>query len=194
MSFYLESYLPDLFLLVGSFPLVSLFRSHRSLTTSWTTCRMLSRSSSVSSGRFRCPVLWTNRTSLMTSYRCPRTTPPWWPSSNQEASDPAWARLVSPSQTQGWKKGTMGVFCSSWDLNLFIPIFLDFGGVRPGQPGRGLPVRSVSLDMNVPSQQPSLQYPIRSNSPYTVMQQQQGMLGGHSMMPSQAGMGNTGRF
>lgn len=68
----------------------------------------------------------------------------------------------------------------------------NFGAVRPGQPGRGLPVRSVSLDMNVPSQQPSLQYPIRSNSPYTVMQQQQGMLGGHGMMPSQAGMGSAG--
>ncbi|XP_054893226.1 nuclear receptor coactivator 2 isoform X2 [Poeciliopsis prolifica] len=68
----------------------------------------------------------------------------------------------------------------------------NFGAIRPGQPGRALPVRSVSLDMNVPSQQPSLQYPIRANSPYPVMQQQQGMLGGHGMMPSQPGMGNAG--
>ncbi|XP_008394575.1 nuclear receptor coactivator 2 isoform X3 [Poecilia reticulata] len=68
----------------------------------------------------------------------------------------------------------------------------NFGAVRPGQPGRALPVRSVSLDMNVPSQQPSLQYPIRANSPYPVMQQQQGMLGGHGMMPNQPGMGNAG--
>ncbi|MEQ2206812.1 hypothetical protein XENOCAPTIV_003202 [Xenoophorus captivus] len=69
--------------------------------------------------------------------------------------------------------------------------FEDFGAVRPGQPGRGLPVRSVSLDMNVPPQQPSLQYPIRANSPYTLMQQQQAMLGSHGMMPNQAGMGNA---
>uniref|UniRef100_A0A3Q2PQY6 Nuclear receptor coactivator n=1 Tax=Fundulus heteroclitus TaxID=8078 RepID=A0A3Q2PQY6_FUNHE len=63
----------------------------------------------------------------------------------------------------------------------------NFGGVRPGQPGRGLPVRSVSLDMNVPTQQPSLQYPIRASSPYTLMQQQ------HGMMLNQTGMGNAGR-
>uniref|UniRef100_A0A3Q2QUW3 Nuclear receptor coactivator n=1 Tax=Fundulus heteroclitus TaxID=8078 RepID=A0A3Q2QUW3_FUNHE len=62
----------------------------------------------------------------------------------------------------------------------------NFGGVRPGQPGRGLPVRSVSLDMNVPTQQPSLQYPIRASSPYTLMQQQ------HGMMLNQTGMGNAG--
>uniref|UniRef100_UPI0037E867F1 nuclear receptor coactivator 2 isoform X3 n=1 Tax=Semicossyphus pulcher TaxID=241346 RepID=UPI0037E867F1 len=70
----------------------------------------------------------------------------------------------------------------------------NFGGVRPGQPGRGLPVRSVSLDMNVSPQQPSLQYPIRATSPYTLMQQQQqqGMVGNHGMMANQAGMVNTG--
>ncbi|XP_021169153.2 nuclear receptor coactivator 2 isoform X6 [Fundulus heteroclitus] len=62
----------------------------------------------------------------------------------------------------------------------------NFGAVRPGQPGRGLPVRSVSLDMNVPTQQPSLQYPIRASSPYTLMQQQ------HGMMLNQTGMGNAG--
>ncbi|XP_018529495.2 nuclear receptor coactivator 2 isoform X4 [Lates calcarifer] len=70
----------------------------------------------------------------------------------------------------------------------------NFGGVRPGQPGRGLPVRSVSLDMNVSPQQASLQYPIRATSPYTLMQQQQqqGMVGNHGMMANQAGMVNTG--
>uniref|UniRef100_A0A3Q1IA21 Nuclear receptor coactivator n=1 Tax=Anabas testudineus TaxID=64144 RepID=A0A3Q1IA21_ANATE len=69
-----------------------------------------------------------------------------------------------------------------------------FGGVRPGQPGRTLPARSVSLDMNVSPQQPSLQYPIRATSPYTIMQQQQqqGMVGSHGMMANQAGMVNTG--
>lgn len=78
-------------------------------------------------------------------------------------------------------------------LCLFRPI--DFGGVRPGQPGRGLPVRSVSLDMNVSPQQPSLQYPIRATSPYALMQQQQqqqGMVGNHNMMANQAGMVNAG--
>uniref|UniRef100_A0A7N6BAW7 Nuclear receptor coactivator n=1 Tax=Anabas testudineus TaxID=64144 RepID=A0A7N6BAW7_ANATE len=70
----------------------------------------------------------------------------------------------------------------------------NFGGVRPGQPGRTLPARSVSLDMNVSPQQPSLQYPIRATSPYTIMQQQQqqGMVGSHGMMANQAGMVNTG--
>ncbi|KAM6907956.1 nuclear receptor coactivator 2 isoform 3-T4 [Lycodopsis pacificus] len=70
----------------------------------------------------------------------------------------------------------------------------NFAGVRPGQPGRGLPVRSVSLDMNVSPQQPSLQYPIRATSPYTLMQQQQqqGMVGSHGMMANQAGMVGTG--
>ncbi|XP_038583441.1 nuclear receptor coactivator 2 isoform X3 [Micropterus salmoides] len=70
----------------------------------------------------------------------------------------------------------------------------NFGGVRPGQPGRGLPVRSVSLDMNVSPQNPSLQYPIRATSPYTLIQQQQqqGMVGSHGMMTNQASMVNTG--
>ncbi|XP_015243629.1 PREDICTED: nuclear receptor coactivator 2 isoform X2 [Cyprinodon variegatus] len=68
----------------------------------------------------------------------------------------------------------------------------NFGAVRPGQQGRSLPLRSVSLDMNVPPQQPSLQYPVRANSPYTLIQQQQGMLGSHGIMPNQAGMSNSG--
>ncbi|XP_039899597.1 nuclear receptor coactivator 2 isoform X1 [Simochromis diagramma] len=67
----------------------------------------------------------------------------------------------------------------------------NFGGVRPGQPGRGLSVRSVSLDVNMSPQQPSLQYPIRTTSPYTVMQQQQGMVGNHGMMGNQAAMVNA---
>lgn len=72
----------------------------------------------------------------------------------------------------------------------------NFGSVRPGQPGRGLPVRSVSLDMNVSPQQPSLQYPMRATSPYTLMQQQQqqGMVGSHSMMANQASMVSTGHM
>ncbi|XP_029384750.1 nuclear receptor coactivator 2 isoform X6 [Echeneis naucrates] len=70
----------------------------------------------------------------------------------------------------------------------------NFVGVRPGQPARGMPVRSVSLDMNASPQQPSLQYPIRTSSPYTLLQQQQqqGMVGSHGMMTNQAGMVNTG--
>uniref|UniRef100_A0A3Q1IA09 Nuclear receptor coactivator n=1 Tax=Anabas testudineus TaxID=64144 RepID=A0A3Q1IA09_ANATE len=77
---------------------------------------------------------------------------------------------------------------------LLILFHYYFGGVRPGQPGRTLPARSVSLDMNVSPQQPSLQYPIRATSPYTIMQQQQqqGMVGSHGMMANQAGMVNTG--
>uniref|UniRef100_A0A8C6LN01 Nuclear receptor coactivator 2 n=1 Tax=Nothobranchius furzeri TaxID=105023 RepID=A0A8C6LN01_NOTFU len=69
-----------------------------------------------------------------------------------------------------------------------------FGGVRQGPPGRGLPVRSVSLDMNMSPQHPPLQYPLRASSPYTLMQQQQqqGMMGSHGMMPNQAGMLNAG--
>ncbi|XP_068437606.1 nuclear receptor coactivator 2 isoform X1 [Clinocottus analis] len=67
----------------------------------------------------------------------------------------------------------------------------NFAGVRPCQPGRG-PVRSVSLDMNVSPQQSSLQYPIRATSPYTLMQQQQGMVGSHGMMANQSGMVSTG--
>uniref|UniRef100_A0A665W136 Nuclear receptor coactivator 2 n=1 Tax=Echeneis naucrates TaxID=173247 RepID=A0A665W136_ECHNA len=74
-------------------------------------------------------------------------------------------------------------------------ISTDFVGVRPGQPARGMPVRSVSLDMNASPQQPSLQYPIRTSSPYTLLQQQQqqGMVGSHGMMTNQAGMVNTGK-
>ncbi|XP_053714430.1 nuclear receptor coactivator 2 isoform X3 [Synchiropus splendidus] len=67
----------------------------------------------------------------------------------------------------------------------------NFGASRPVQPGRGPPLRSVSLDMNVSPQQ--AQYPIRATSPYALMQQQQqGMVGNHGMMGNQAGMVGTG--
>uniref|UniRef100_A0A7N8XMF4 Nuclear receptor coactivator n=1 Tax=Mastacembelus armatus TaxID=205130 RepID=A0A7N8XMF4_9TELE len=68
----------------------------------------------------------------------------------------------------------------------------NLGAVRPGQSCRVLPVRSVSLDMNVLPQQPSLQYPIRASSPYTITPQQQQTVGSHSMMTNQANMVNTG--
>ena len=94
---------------------------------------------------------------------------------------------------------TLNVYLWNWSFFYFIDIWLksvflspDFGSVRPGQPGRSLPVRSVSLDMNVSPQQPSLQYPMRATSPYTLMQQQQGMVGSHSMMANQASMVSTG--
>ncbi|XP_061877249.1 nuclear receptor coactivator 2 isoform X2 [Entelurus aequoreus] len=66
----------------------------------------------------------------------------------------------------------------------------NFGGIRPGQPGRVVPVRSVSLDINA-----SPQYPMRTTSPYALVQQQQsqqGMVGGHGMMANQANLVSTG--
>ncbi|XP_061661125.1 nuclear receptor coactivator 2 isoform X5 [Syngnathoides biaculeatus] len=65
----------------------------------------------------------------------------------------------------------------------------NFGGMRLGQLGRGGPARSVSLEMSG-----SPQYPMRTTSPYTLVQQQQqqqqqqGMVGGHGMMANQANM------
>ncbi|XP_049605031.1 nuclear receptor coactivator 2 isoform X2 [Syngnathus scovelli] len=57
----------------------------------------------------------------------------------------------------------------------------NFGGVRPG---RGGPMRSVSLEMSA-----TPQYPMRTTSPYAlVQQQQQSMVGGHGIMASQANM------
>ncbi|XP_051539037.1 nuclear receptor coactivator 2-like isoform X2 [Myxocyprinus asiaticus] len=68
----------------------------------------------------------------------------------------------------------------------------NFGGPRPGQPGRAPPVRSVSLDMNMPGKGAQGQYPLmRNNSPYTLMQQQ-GIMGNHSIMPNQPNMVNAG--
>uniref|UniRef100_A0A3B4A3Z8 Nuclear receptor coactivator 2 n=1 Tax=Periophthalmus magnuspinnatus TaxID=409849 RepID=A0A3B4A3Z8_9GOBI len=86
------------------------------------------------------------------------------------------------------------------EANPILPCFvsnqlflcLDFGAMRPNQPGRGLPVRSLSLDLNASPQQSSLQYPMRATSPYTLMQQQQGMMGAHNMMPNQPGMVGAG--
>uniref|UniRef100_A0A672T1D1 Nuclear receptor coactivator n=1 Tax=Sinocyclocheilus grahami TaxID=75366 RepID=A0A672T1D1_SINGR len=67
-----------------------------------------------------------------------------------------------------------------------------FSAQRPGQPGRAPPVRSVSLDMNMPAKGAQGQYPLmRNNSPYSLMQQQ-GMMGNHSVMPNQPNMVNAG--
>uniref|UniRef100_A0A8C7D3M4 Nuclear receptor coactivator 2 n=1 Tax=Oncorhynchus kisutch TaxID=8019 RepID=A0A8C7D3M4_ONCKI len=68
----------------------------------------------------------------------------------------------------------------------------DYGGARgpEGQgPARGLPVRSVSLDMTV-SGVPQGQYPpVGTLSPYTLLQQQQGILANHTaMMSNQANL------
>ncbi|XP_039522637.1 nuclear receptor coactivator 2 isoform X1 [Pimephales promelas] len=68
----------------------------------------------------------------------------------------------------------------------------NFGAPRPGHPGRALPVRSVSLEMNMPAKGTQGQYPLmRNNSPYSLMQQQ-GMMGNHSGMPGQPNMVNAG--
>ncbi|XP_056594913.1 nuclear receptor coactivator 2 isoform X3 [Triplophysa dalaica] len=68
----------------------------------------------------------------------------------------------------------------------------NFGGPRPGQPGRAPPVRSVSLDMNMTAKGAQGQYTLmRHNSPYPLMQQQ-GMMGNHSGMPNQPNMVNAG--
>ncbi|KAG7488532.1 hypothetical protein MATL_G00035610 [Megalops atlanticus] len=68
----------------------------------------------------------------------------------------------------------------------------NFSGPRPGQPGRGPPVRSVSLDMNMSSQASTGPFPpMRNNSPYSVMQQQ-GMMGNHAMMANQSGLVSAG--
>ncbi|XP_073719859.1 nuclear receptor coactivator 2 isoform X3 [Misgurnus anguillicaudatus] len=68
----------------------------------------------------------------------------------------------------------------------------NFGGPRPGQPGRAPPVRSVSLDMNMSAKGAPGQYPMmRNNSPYPHMQQQ-GMMGNHAVMPNQPNMVNAG--
>uniref|UniRef100_A0A8C9V4P0 Nuclear receptor coactivator n=1 Tax=Scleropages formosus TaxID=113540 RepID=A0A8C9V4P0_SCLFO len=66
-----------------------------------------------------------------------------------------------------------------------------FSGSRPGQPGRGPPVRSISLDMNVTPQGSASPFPpMRNNAPYQVMQQ--GMMGNQGMMANQANLVNTG--
>ncbi len=73
-------------------------------------------------------------------------------------------------------------------------MFIDFSAQRPGHPGRAPPVRSVSLDMNMPAKSAQGQYPlVRNSSPYSLMQQQ-GMMGNHSVMPNQPNMVNAGEF
>ncbi|XP_056307038.1 nuclear receptor coactivator 2 isoform X1 [Danio aesculapii] len=68
----------------------------------------------------------------------------------------------------------------------------NFPAPRPGQPGRAPPVRSVSLDMNMPTKSAQGQYPMMRNSnPYSIMQQQ-GMMGNHAVMPNQPNMVNAG--
>ncbi|XP_009295613.1 nuclear receptor coactivator 2 isoform X3 [Danio rerio] len=68
----------------------------------------------------------------------------------------------------------------------------NFPAPRPGQPGRAPPVRSVSLDMNMPPKGAQGQYPMmRNNNPYSIMQQQ-GMMGNHAVMPNQPNMVNAG--
>ncbi|KAJ8401451.1 hypothetical protein AAFF_G00383700 [Aldrovandia affinis] len=63
---------------------------------------------------------------------------------------------------------------------------------RTGQPIRGPPGRSVSLDMNITTQaSPGPFPPLRNSSPYSPMLQQ-GMMGNHGMMASQTSMGSTG--
>ncbi|XP_031439758.1 nuclear receptor coactivator 2 isoform X2 [Clupea harengus] len=68
----------------------------------------------------------------------------------------------------------------------------NFGGPRPGQPGRAPPARSMSLDINMATKGSPGQFPLmRNNSPYSMMQQQ-GMMGNHGVMGNQAGMVNPG--
>ncbi|KAM7379772.1 hypothetical protein PAMP_005299 [Pampus punctatissimus] len=70
-----------------------------------------------------------------------------------------------------------------------------FNGARPGQPSRGAPpVRSMSMDGNVgPNPNATRPFPSqhRNNSPYSLLQQHQGMMGTHASMASQATMANT---
>ncbi|XP_041697911.1 nuclear receptor coactivator 2 isoform X3 [Coregonus clupeaformis] len=68
-----------------------------------------------------------------------------------------------------------------------------FNGPRMGQPGRGPPVRSMSLDQSNMSANGSPRPfpPHRNSSPYSVMQQQ-AMMGNHGMLQNQANMGNAG--
>ncbi|XP_066577069.1 nuclear receptor coactivator 2 isoform X2 [Amia ocellicauda] len=60
-----------------------------------------------------------------------------------------------------------------------------FNSPRPGQPGRGPPARSISLDMNMSGQPGSGPFqPMRNNSPYSVQH--------HNMMSNQANLVNPG--
>ncbi|KAJ8011856.1 hypothetical protein DPEC_G00062620 [Dallia pectoralis] len=69
-----------------------------------------------------------------------------------------------------------------------------FNGPRMGQPGRGPPIRGLSLDQSnmAPRGSPRPSFPApRNNSPYSVMQQQQAMMANHGMQ-NPNNMGNTG--
>lgn len=103
----------------------SALSSRQSWMTSWTTCRMLSRSSSASRDPSRCPVPWTNRTSSMTSCRCLRRILPWQHSSTTGASGLAWAQRVSPTLTGAEKhyiKHSTCVRSFNW-WNCYLLIF-----------------------------------------------------------------------
>ncbi|KAL2085169.1 hypothetical protein ACEWY4_018489 [Coilia grayii] len=71
----------------------------------------------------------------------------------------------------------------------------NFVGVRPAQPGRAPPMRSMSLEMSMAAKgapQGQFAAALRNSSPYAIMQQQQGMMGNHAVMGNQAGMVNPG--
>lgn len=70
-----------------------------------------------------------------------------------------------------------------------------FNGARPDHPGQGAPpVRSMSLDSSMGSS-PTRPFPHhhRNNGPYSLLQQQ-GMMGTHPGMTSQAGVVNAGKI
>ncbi|XP_070830489.1 nuclear receptor coactivator 2-like isoform X1 [Chaetodon trifascialis] len=71
-----------------------------------------------------------------------------------------------------------------------------FAGARPVQPARGAPpVRSTSLDSSMgPNPNAVRPFPPqhRNNGPYSLLQQQQGMMGTHGPMANQAAMTNPG--
>ncbi|XP_010882020.2 nuclear receptor coactivator 2 isoform X2 [Esox lucius] len=69
-----------------------------------------------------------------------------------------------------------------------------FNGPRMGQPGRGPPIRNLSLDQSnmAPHGSPRPSFPApRNNSSYAVMQQQ-AMMGNHGMLQNPANLGNAG--
>ncbi|XP_077955809.1 nuclear receptor coactivator 2-like isoform X2 [Gasterosteus aculeatus] len=66
-----------------------------------------------------------------------------------------------------------------------------FNSARPGQPGRGAPVRIASLDSSVgPNGSRPFPPQHRNNGPYSLLQQ--GMMGTHAGMANQAAMANAG--
>uniref|UniRef100_A0A6Q2XDQ5 Nuclear receptor coactivator n=1 Tax=Esox lucius TaxID=8010 RepID=A0A6Q2XDQ5_ESOLU len=92
----------------------------------------------------------------------------------------------SPTGTNTQQKIVVQPFCS-----LTLP---DFNGPRMGQPGRGPPIRNLSLDQSnmAPHGSPRPSFPApRNNSSYAVMQQQ-AMMGNHGMLQNPANLGNAG--